>query len=200
MHARLVTFTGVPDIDAGIALIRENVVPVMRDQKGYRGLHASADRSRDVLGVLTIWDTEAERDASWDAVAPVRRENMAAIGGEASVDRYELLLQEIGGIPPEPGSALLLMPVDMDASRVDEHLAFFRSQVLPEITVSPGFRAVRLLMNRESGRGMTATAWSDRAAMTEAAAAAESRRQAAAARGVLFGEASFREIVLTDIG
>jgi heme-degrading monooxygenase HmoA len=200
MHARVVTFTGVPDIDAGIGVIRENVVPVMRDQKGFRGLHASADRSHGVLGVLTIWDTEAERDASWDAVAPVRRENMAAIGGEVSVDRYELLLQRIGGVPPAPGSALLLLPVDMDTARIDEHLAFFRTQVLPEITASPGFQAVRLLANRETGRGMSGTVWSDLAAMTEAAAATESRRQGAAARGVLFGQPSFREIVLTDIG
>jgi heme-degrading monooxygenase HmoA len=200
MHARVVTFTGAADIDAGIGVIREKVLPVMRDQKGYRGLHASADRSHDVLGVLTIWDTAAERDASWDAVAPMRRENMAAIGGDVSVGRYEVLLQEIGSIPPAAGSALLLVPVDMDTARVDEHLAFFRIQVLPEITVSPGFQAVRLLMNRETGRGMTATTWSDQAAMAQAAAATEARRQEAAARGVLFGAASYREIVLTDIG
>jgi heme-degrading monooxygenase HmoA len=200
MHARVVTFTDVPDIDAGIAVLRENVLPVMRDQKGYRGLHASADRSHGVLGVISIWDTEAEQEASWDAVAPVRQENMAAIGGDVSVDRYELLLQVIGGIPPVPGSALLLMPVDMDTAIVDENLAVFRSQVLPEITASSGFQAVRLLVNRETGRGMTATAWSDRAAMAEAAAATESRRPRAAARGVLFGELSYREIVLTDIG
>jgi hypothetical protein len=55
-------------------------------------------------------------------------------------------------------------------------------------------------VNRETGRGMTATAWSDQAAMAEAAAAAEARRPRAAARGVLFGELSYREIVLTDIG
>ena len=200
MHARVVTFTGTPDINAGIGILRENVVPVMRDLKGYRGLHASADRSHDVLGVLTIWDTEAERDESWDAVAPLRRENMAAIGGEVDVDQYEVLLQEFGGIPPAPGSALLLVPVDTDTARIDENLAFFRREVLPEITSSPGFQAVRLLMNRETGRGMTGTSWSDREAMAEAAAATEARRQEAAARGVLFGELSYREIVLTDIG
>jgi heme-degrading monooxygenase HmoA len=130
-------------------------------------------------------DTEAERDASWDALAPMREESLTAVGGDMSADRYELLLQEIGGIPPAPGSALLLMPVDIDAARVDQHLAFFRSEVLPEISAGPGFRAVRLLVNRDSGRGLTATTWSDEAAMTEAAAATESRRRAAAARGVL---------------
>jgi heme-degrading monooxygenase HmoA len=200
MHARVVTFTAVTDIDAGIGVIRENVLPVLRDQKGFRSLHASADRSQAVLAVLTIWDTESEREASWDAVAPMRGENMAAIGGDVSVDRYEVLVQEIGGIPPVPGSALLLQPADTDTAKVGELLASFRSEVLPQIRTSPGFRAVRLLMNRETGRGMIATAWSDEAAMSEAAAETRSRWQASAARGVLLGEPSSREIVLTDIG
>jgi heme-degrading monooxygenase HmoA len=199
MHARVVTFTGAANIDAGISFLREKVMPAMRDQKGYRGLNASTDRPRGVLGVLTLWDTEAGRDASWDALAPMRAETLDATGGDMRVGNYELLLQEIGFVPPAPGSALMLMPVDMDAARVDEHLAFFRSQVLPEITTAPGFRAVRFLMNRETGRGIIGTVWSDAPAMAAVAATAASRRQAAAARGVLFGEASFREMVLGDI-
>jgi heme-degrading monooxygenase HmoA len=200
MHCRVVTFSGGKNIDAGISFLRENLMPVIRDQKGYRGLNASADRSHGVLGVLTMWDTEAERDASWGALAQTRQEGLDTIGGDMSTDNFELLLQEIGDVPPAPGSALMLMPVSMDPARVDEHLAFFRSQVLPQIKTAPGFRTVRLLMNRGTGRGITGTAWSDAEAMAAAAAATEARRQEAAARGVLFGEASYREIVLGDIG
>lgn len=200
MHCRLVTFTGATDIDTGTGFVREKVIPSLRDQKGYRGLSASADRSHGVMGVLTMWDTEAERDASWGALAQTRQEGLDTVGGDMSADNYELMLQEIADPPPAPGSALMLMPVSMDPARVDEHLAFFRSNVLPEIKAAPGFRFVRLLMNRDTGRGITATGWSDQEAMAAASAATESRRQQAAARGVQFGEASYREIVLGDIG
>ena len=200
MHCRVVTFSGAQNIDAGINFLREKLMPVIRDQKGYRGLNASTDRSHGVLGALTMWDTEAERDASWDALAQARQEALDTIGADMSADNYELMLHEIGDVPPAPGCALMLMPVTMDPARVDEHLAFFRSQVLPQIRTAPGFRAVRLLMNRGTGRGLTGTAWSDQEAMAAAAAAAESRRQDAGARGVRFGEPSYREVVLGDIG
>lgn len=199
MHCRVATFTGATDIDAGTGFVREKVIPAMRDQKGYRGLNASADRSHGVLGVLTMWDTEAERDASWDALARLRREGLDTIGGDMSVDNYELMLQVTGDIPPEPGSSLMLLPVSVDPARVDEHLASFRSQVLPEIKAAPGFLALRLLMNREAGSGITSTTWSDQSAMAAAAAAAESRRADAAALGVLFGEPSYRKIIAGDI-
>jgi len=200
MHARVVTFTGTRNIDAGISFLREKLLPVMRDQKGYRGLNASTDRSRGVLGVLTMWDTEAERDASWSALAQQRQEGLGTIGGDMTVDNYELLLQEITDVPPAPGSALMLTPASMEPARVDEHLAFFRSEILPQIKASPGFQAVRLLMNREAGRGITGTVWSGQEAMTAAAASAESRRQEAAARGVQLGLASYREVVVSDVG
>jgi heme-degrading monooxygenase HmoA len=200
MHCRLVTFTGATDIDTGTGFVREKVIPSLRDQKGYRGLSASADRSHGVLGVLTLWDTEAERDASWDALAQLRREGLNTVGGAMSVENYELMLQVIGDIPPAPGSCLMLLPISIDPARVDEHLASFRNRVLPEITAAPGFRAVRFLMNRETGSGITGTSWSDELAMATAAAAAESRRARAAASGVVFGEPSYRKIVAGDVG
>ena len=200
MHCRVVTFTGATDIDAGTRFVREKVIPSLRDQKGYRGLSASADRSHGVLGVLTMWDTEAERDASWDALARLRREGLDTVGGAMSVENYELMLQVIGDIAPSPGSCLMLLPFSVDPARVDEHLASFRSQDLPEIRAAPGFRAVRFLMNRETGSGIAGTSWSDESAMAAAAAAGESRRAEAAASGFAFGEPSYRKIVVGDIG
>jgi len=200
MHCRVVTFTGATDIDAGAGFVREKVIPSLRDQKGYRGLSASADRSHGVLGVFTMWDTEAERDASWDALARLRREGLDTVGGAMSVENYELMLQVIGDIEPSPGSCLMMLPFSVAPARVDEHLASFRSQDLPELRAAPGFRAVRFLMNRETGSGITGTSWSDESAMATAAATAESRRAGAAASGVVFGEPSYRKIVAGDIG
>jgi hypothetical protein len=44
MYTRVLTFTGAKNIDDGVAFARENAVPVLKEQKGYRGLSASAER------------------------------------------------------------------------------------------------------------------------------------------------------------
>lgn len=196
MYARIVTITGAKDIDAGIGRLREQLPSALADQKGFQGLAVSADRTGGVLGVLTLWDTEADRDGSWDALAARRQEGLDTIGGQLSVENYEELLREAGSTPPGPGSALMMLPVAMEPAKVDENLAFFRSQILPRISANRGFQGVRLLMNRETGHGLGGTVWADEDAMKAAANDRESGQESAP-QGVRFGEPSYREIVYT---
>ena len=85
MFTRIVTFTEATDIDAGVRYLQDTVAPLLREQKGFRGVTASADRSAGVLGVLTLWETEADRDASWDALAARRRESQDIQVGDGHV-------------------------------------------------------------------------------------------------------------------
>jgi heme-degrading monooxygenase HmoA len=199
MYARFVTFTGAKNVDAGVSFIRESLLPAISDLKGYRGLYVSADRAGGVFGVLSLWDTAAERDASWERLAGGRREGQDIIGGQLSAETYEQLVVDTSDPPPAAGSPLMVTPVSMDPAKVEENVADFRSNVLPRIKATPGFRAVRLLMNRETGQGMVGTAWADEDAMRVADAGARARRQEATASGIQFGEVSYREILLTDL-
>ncbi len=198
MYARIVTITGAKDIDGGIGWLHEQLPPVLKDQKGFRGLGVNVDRAGGILGVLTLWDTETDRDASWDALAARREESLGIIGGQLSTTTYEELLREAGSTPPAPGSALMLLPISMDPAKVDENFAFFRNEILPRIKASHGFQHVRVLMNRESGHGLVGTAWADEDARRAADSDAQARRQQGVARAVQFGEVRYREIVLTD--
>lgn len=198
MYARIVTTTGVTDIDGGISWFRDNVLPAIRDQKGYRGTGVNVGRAGRVLAVLTLWDTEAERDASWDSLAARRQESADVTGGQLATETYEELLRDTGEIPPAPGAALILQPISMDPAKVDENFAFFKNEVVPRIKAGRGFQHLRALMNRETGHGLVGTAWAGEDAMRAAAADAQARRPQAVAHGVQFGEASFREIVFVD--
>ena len=82
MHTRVLTFTGAKNIDAGVDFLRQKVVPVLNDQKGYRGITASADRSGGVLGILSLWETQADREASDSALANARQESIDIVGGD----------------------------------------------------------------------------------------------------------------------
>ena len=199
MHVRVVTFTGAKDIDAGVKFLEEKVKPTMSSQKGYRGSTASADREGGVFAVLSLWDTEEDREASEAALASNRQEATDVIGGKMKVENFEQLVAEVGDSPPEPGSALMVTRISMDPEKIDENLAFFKSDVAPRIKGSPGFRGMRNMMNRSTGEGVVGSAWSDADARQRAADEALSRRSEGIARGVTFGEVSFRQILTVDM-
>ena len=198
MHTRVLTFSGATNIDDGVAFVRDNATPVLREQKGYRGSTASADRAGGVLGVLSLWETEADRDASFGPMAELRQQGLDVVGGELTVDNYEEVVQEMAS-PPPVGSALMITRISMDPSKVDENLGFFKSEVAPRIKAAPGFRALRNMIDRKTGRGIVGSAWADQDAMKNAAAQAEARRDEGRARGVSFDGDSFREIVFADM-
>ena len=198
MYNRVLTFTGAKNIDDGVAFVRDNAVPILQEQKGYRGVTASADRDGGVLGVLSMWETEADRDASFGPLAELRQQGLDVVGGELTVESFEQLVEEMAS-PPTVGSALMVTRISMDPAKIDENLGFFKSEVVPRITAAPGFLALRNMMDRKTGRGLVGSAWADQEAMKNAAAQGQARRDEGRARGVNFDEDSYREIVFADM-
>jgi len=198
MFTRFVTYTGVSDIDAGARYISETAAPLMRQQNGYSGGIVSADRSAGILGVLSIWATEDDRDASDGAFSKVRDEILETIGGEATVEYFEQAVVAMVA-RPTVGSSLLLRRISMDPAKVADNLDYFRQEVLPQMTAQPGCLTVRHMINRETGEGLVGTSWTDEASMLAAAEEADKRRQLATDRGVIFGKQSRREIVFVDL-
>jgi heme-degrading monooxygenase HmoA len=199
MYMRLITWEGAKDIDRGIEYLRSTALPVVRHQKGYRGLTSSVDRSGNKMSILSIWESEADRDASESALVKVRDEGSAMIGGNIRIDKLEEVAAEVVS-PPKAGCALMVTPFSMDPSKIDENVKFFKEEIAPQIKAAPGFCALRNMVNRSTGEGLVGTVWVDKSAMDkQAEGAARSRREAAAARGITFGEISHREIVLVDM-
>lgn len=198
MHTRVLTFVGAKNIDDGITFVREQAVPVLKGLKGYRGMTASADRAGGVLGVLSLWETEADRDASFGPLADLRQQGVDIVGGDLEVENFELLVQETAA-PPAVGSALMVTRISMDPAKIDENADFFRSEILPRIKAAPGFLALRNMIDRTTGRGLVGSAWTDQDAMKNAASQAQARRPEGVARGVSFDEDSYREIVFADM-
>ena len=198
MFVRVVTFTGAKDIDGGLSFLTETVAPLLREQHGWRGTTASANRANGEFSVLSQWEAQADLDASESAMRKVRADAQDIIGGDLSVDMYEQVVFDVVK-PPAVGARLLLRPITMDPSKVDENVEFFKSTVLPQIKSTPGYLALRNLINRESGRGMVGTLWESDEAMDAAATAAEERRPMGEQRGISFGDFSKRETVFADL-
>ena len=198
MYSRVVSFTGASSIDAGVRYLNDTVAPLIREQKGFRGVVASADRAAGQLGVLTLWETEAERDASDSTLLSAREESLRVIGGEMRVEKYEEILAETAE-PPTVGSVLLLLRIRIDPAMVAEALAGFKQGVLPRMKASPGFRMVRLMVDPQTGAGRAGSIWADKASLDAWEKASEDLRQQAAQQGVTFTGRSEREIVFADL-
>ena len=194
MHARLVTITGT-DVDAAVRFLDEKVVPVASQQKGFRHVAASGDRSRGVVNIISVWESKGDLEASDSAIGKLRQEGLGLFGGQATVNAFEQVVWEIAATPPQPGCSLRLVTYNMDPRRVEDNTAWFKSDVVPAIMATPGIRAVRNLVNRETGEGRVGTVFSDRPWL-DAAADTRGRLMAAARdRGIEFGEDTILEVL-----
>ena len=199
MFVRVNTVTGAENIDAGVAHLQDKVIPELRGQKGFRGLTASGNRSTANFGILGLWDTLEDLEASDSVVSKLRQEAMQALGGEISVAIMEQMVAEVVAPQDLVGHPLRIVQVKMDPARVDEHVAFFRSDVFPDLKATSGFLAVRNMIDRSTGEGAVGTIWADEKSMQASEATAEERRQLALTRGVQISDPSYRTILLSHL-
>ncbi len=167
----------------------------LRQQPGFVFFSSSYDHDGGVLGVLSVWTTPEDYRASLGATNAARSVALAALGGEV-VDEprmYELVFSEMGDAVP--GSQLMLLPATLDPAAVEAVLGAFRDTVLPDLRQMEGFLGVQQLVDRATGDGLTGTLWTDAATREKAWEETAPVRAAMAARGVLFGEPSRREMI-----
>jgi heme-degrading monooxygenase HmoA len=199
MFARVSTVTGAQDMDAGVALLRDRVEPEAERHHGFRGLTASGNRSTGEFGVLGLWETLEDLEASGGAISKLRADVMRVLGGEITVETMEQTLAEVVQPRDMVRCTLVIVRAKMDADQVDEHLAVFRSEVAPTILAMPGLVSIRQFVDRSTGDGVVGTVWSDEESARASRAAAEERRRGAAERGVQLSDPSFRTILFSHL-
>ena len=97
MFARVSTFQGPPDQTAeGIRLAREQILPAARLMDGFKGIYLLYDRESGKSLSVTLWETEADMQASEEAASQVRDQSAEASGDKViDVKRYEVALQKL---------------------------------------------------------------------------------------------------------
>ena len=198
MFTRLLTFTGATDIDAGVTYLREEALPVLNAQRGYRGVTASGDRASATFHILSLWDTEEDRSASDSALGKARDEALKVVGGALEVEHFEQVVEAISK-RPTPGCILNVVRVRMDPSSVDSNIAWFKDNVLPQISSQPGFCSLRNMVDRQTGRSIVGSVFEDKGSADEALAAMPQRRANAEERGITFEDVGQREILFGEI-
>jgi heme-degrading monooxygenase HmoA len=197
VDARLLVFRGVEDFDAGLLQILDAIAPVLHHQRGYRGVSLSVNRSERVLATYSLWDTESDREASALELGEAWEKAHNAIGGSMTVERFEQTSEHITR-PPVPGCLLNEVRVRVDPDFVDGAVSFFTNEMLPLLSSLPGFYAVRNMVDRQTGRGISHSFWSDRRALEAVLRGLPDRLEAAQVKGIRINEVMQREVVLAE--
>src|ERR687898_1723775 len=102
MHARVSTLEGPPDrMDEGLRHVREQVLPLLHQQDGFKGFVALGDRQSGKLIGVSFWESEEALRATDEAVPSVRSAAAEAAGGTvASVEQYEVFVNEAHSAGP----------------------------------------------------------------------------------------------------
>jgi heme-degrading monooxygenase HmoA len=97
VYARISTLEGSPEhIDEGLRQVRENVLPQIQQQEGFKGMVALADRQTGKTLGITFWESEEALKASEEAAGRLREDSAEAMSDTiAAVERYEVGLFEV---------------------------------------------------------------------------------------------------------
>ena len=97
MHARITTIEGDPDrIDGAVQQVRDEVLPILKEQDGWKGFTVLADRSSGKMVGISFFESEEAVRASDAAVADSRNRAAEASGASApSIDYMEVVIDEM---------------------------------------------------------------------------------------------------------
>jgi heme-degrading monooxygenase HmoA len=160
VFARTTTFAAQPSsIDAGIACVRDDVMPALQDMAGFIGLSLVADRQSGECIATSAWDTDDAQRASAEGIGSLRDRAADAFGGSATVEMWEIAVlhrQRSSDTGACVRATWLALPAGIE---------YFRSSVLPQVEHLDGFRSASLMVERGSGRAVSSVSFSSRTAM-----------------------------------
>lgn len=182
MYARSSTVRGNPDaLDRGIAMVRDQIMPVLEQTPGCAGISMLVDRETGGAIVTTSWDSEDAMHASEPSVGPMRDRAAQVFGGRPEVREWEIaVLQRMRPAPDTACARVTWTRVDPDDQ--EHSLQEFRARVLPRIEELTGFCSASLMIDRRTGAGALAIVYEDRASLEGSRLPAGSLRSSAIPR------------------
>lgn len=155
VYARSTTIQAQPSsIDAGIAHVRDEVMPALQGMPGCVGVSLLVDRRSGRCIATSAWESDEALRGSADHVTPIRDRAAEMFGGTADVEQWEIAVLHRDHRAPE-GAGVRATWVKVPADQMDQGIEYYKSSVLPQLESLDGFCSASLLIDRESGRGVS---------------------------------------------
>jgi hypothetical protein len=159
MYARSTTIQAQPSsIDAGIAHVRDAVMPALQEMNGFVGLSLLVDRSSGQCITTTAWETAEAMRASAERIRPVRDRAAEVFGGSADVQEWEIAVLHRDHNSGQ-GACVRATWVKLDQDQLDRGIDFYKMRILPALEELEGFCSASLLVDRASGRGVASATY-----------------------------------------
>ena len=165
MYARSTTIHAQPsDIDAGVAHLRDEVMPKLQGLQGFVGMSLLTDRQSGRCIAVTAWESEDAMNALAEQVRPIREKAVEMFGGAATVDEWDIaLLHRVRQMPE--GACARVTWGHVDPAHADAAIEHFKMNIVPDSEALEGFCSTSLLVDRNTGRGVACTTFDSREAM-----------------------------------
>jgi quinol monooxygenase YgiN len=176
VFARSTTVQAHPEsLDAGIAHIRDEVMPALLAMPGCVGLSLLVDRSSCRCIATSAWRSEEAMRASEGGVRPMRDRAAEILGNRAQVDEWEIALLHRHHASGEGACvrATWVRFADADLARA---LDVYKMALLPVMEEFEGFCSASLMVDRDSGIGVSSVTYDSRESMERSADRADALR------------------------
>lgn len=179
MYARSTTFMARPDsIDAGIAQVRDEVMPMVQGMEGCIGLSMMVDRESGRCITTTAWRSAEAMRATDETLQPVRERLGETIGGGTpQVEEWEIAVLHRDHKSAD-GACVRATWVQVDPSNLDRAIDVYKVATLPRTEELDGFCSASLLVDRNSGRAVSSVTYDSIEAMERNREAASAMRSA----------------------
>jgi hypothetical protein len=165
VFARTTTIQAQPkSIDAGVAYVRDDVMPALQDMEGYVGLSLLIDRQSGQCIATSAWESDDAQRASAERIGPVRDRAAEVFEGSAMVEAWEIAVLHRQH-SSDTGACVRATWVTLPPDQMDAGIEYFRSSVLPQVEHLDGFCSASLLVDRASGRAVSSVSFGSRTAM-----------------------------------
>lgn len=165
VFARSTTIQAQPSaLDAGIAHMRDAVLPALREIPGCTGLSLLVDRDNGHCIATSAWESEDAMHDSRERIGPIRDRALTIFGGSAQIEEWEIAgLHRAHHAGDE--ACVRATWVKTDPSRLDSAVEIYKAGILPAIEELEGFCSASLMINRKSGRAVSCVSYDSAAAM-----------------------------------
>ena len=190
VYARSTTIQAQPSsIDAGVAHIRDVVMPRLQEVDGCVGLSLLADRQTGRCIVTSSWETEDAMRESAEPTRSVRDQAAREFGtvGSPTVEEWEIAVLHRDHRSGE-GACARAIWVKLPPDQLGAGIEFYKTSVLPDLETLDGFCSASLLVDRASGHAATCTSFDSLEAMER------SREQATALKNTKILEVGAEEL------
>jgi heme-degrading monooxygenase HmoA len=190
VYARSTTIQAQPSsIDAGVAHLRDAVMPRLQEVDGCVGMSLLADPQTGRCILTTAWETDEAMQASAEQIQPIRDRAADEFGGvgDPMVEEWEIAVLHRDHRSGE-GACARAIWVKLPPDQLDAGIEFYKTSVLPDLEALDGFCSASLLVDRASGHAATCTSFDSLEAMER------SREQATALKNTKILEVGAEEL------